>query len=270
MVCKKGNTGFAEGGTMTKYPRLVHDTSTWWGTYPVPQQLRVGDYVQMGKDGQIRYLGSVLDWHGWRDGLPVEPFPYEGKDSYWAHVTTKRAADAGAGIETAGVGADTSLGISFSQTAGFLLNLDGTSGLRFKSVDTARRWILGAAKAGQWEKEAALITEVIRAKRTTALIAEERGTSFRVQATASLPLDVAAINLANPALHAHYFKISGSGYSTPPIEATPLYHCARIRRRWYGARYAELQAITDPNLEDVFIDDPFIEGDDHTGGDNDV
>jgi hypothetical protein len=160
--------------------------------------------------------------------------------------------------------------ISFSEKAGFLLNLDGTSGSRFKSVDTARRWILGAAKAGQWEKEAALITEVIRAERTTALIAEERGTSFRVQASASLPVDVTAINLTNPALHAQYFKVSGSGYSTPPIEATPLYHCARIQRKWYGARYAELQATTDTDLEDVFVDDPFIEGDDHSGDDDHV
>lgn len=195
--------------------------------------------------------------------LPVEAFLYKGQDRFWQHVTTKRAADAGAGVKVVGVGADASLTITFSEEAGFLLNLDGTTGSRFESPDTARRWILGAANAGKWEKKAALITEVIRAERTTVLIAEQRGTSFRLQATASLPLDVTAINLADPALHIEYFKESGSGYSTPPIEATPLYHCARIRRRWYGPRYAELQTIKDPDLEDVFVDDPFIEGDDN-------
>jgi hypothetical protein len=258
------------GGSASRYSRLVHKETTWWGTYPVPLQLRVGDYVQMDKTGKIKYLGSVLNWPEWEKGLPVEPFTYKGQDCFWKHVTTKRAADAGAGVETAGVGADASLTIAFSEEAGFLLNLDGTTGSRFKSVDTARRWILGLAKNGQWEKNAALITEVIKAKRTTVLIAEERETSFRLQATASLPLDVTAINLADPALHVAYFKENGSGYSTPPIEATPLYHCARIRRRWYGPRYAELQTIKDPDLEDIFIDDPFIEGDDHTGDDSDV
>lgn len=253
-----------------RYSRLVHEVTTWWGTYPVPLQLCVGDYVQMDNEGRIKYLGSVLDWPDWRKGLPVEPFLYKGEDRFWRHVTTKRAADAGAGVKIVGVGADASLTITFSEESGFLLNLAGTTGSRFKSVDTARRWILGAAKAGKWEKKAALITEVIRAERTTALIAEERGTSFRLQATASLPLDVTAINLADPALHVEYFKERGSGYSTPPTEATPLYHCARIRRRWYGPRYAELQTNTDPNLEDVFVDDPFIGDNDRTGDDDDV
>jgi hypothetical protein len=253
-------------GLASRYSRLVHQTSGWWGTFPVPQQLRVGDYVQMSEDGEIRYLGSVLNRPEWREGLPTEAFAYKTAERFSAHATTTRGGGGGAGVKAAGVGADASLTITFTEKAGFILNIDGTSGSRFRSPDTACSWILGAAKAGEWQEEAALITEVIRAERTTALVAEESGTSFRLETSASVPLDLTVVNLANPALHVDYSRESGSGYSMAQTEATPLYHCARIRRRWYGARYAELQSATDPDLGDVFVDSPFLEGDDDDAG----
>jgi hypothetical protein len=257
-------------GLAGRYSQLVHDKIGWWGTYPVPLPLRVGDYVQMNKDGEIKYLGTVRDWPGWADGLPVESFPYKGKERFWAHATTTGAAGAGAGVATPAASVDASLAVTFSREAGFLVNLGGTSGRRFKSVDTARKWILGAAKSGQWDKESVLITEVIKAKWTTALIAEERGTRFSLQASASLPVDLAAINLTDPALHLNGSVVSGSGSFTSPTQATPLYHCARIRRRWYGKLYAELQAAAAVDLESVFADDPFGDGTDDGDGGSDV
>jgi hypothetical protein len=244
-------------GLAGRYSQLVHDKTGWWGTYPVPLQLRVGDYVQIDRDGRMSYLGTVFDWPGWAAGLLTEPFAYEGDERFWAHATTVAIADGEAGVAFAGGSAKAAVGVNFSKQSGFVVNLAETSGSRFKSVNTARAWTLGLAKSGHWTKGAVLIVEVIQAASTTALISEESGTRFRLQASASLPVDVPGMSLTDPKLGLSVSVDSGSGYFTVNARATPLYHCVRIRRRWYGRIYGELQSAGEIDPADAFTEEPF-------------
>src|SRR4051794_36731622 len=218
-----------------RYSKLVHDRIGWWATFPVGLPLEVGDFVQMGDNGDIKYLGSVLDWAGWKDGLPVEGFRYQGKDSIRAHASMSRTTHASAGVEVlAGVAeAQGALQIDFAKAAGFVLDFQGAEGRRFKAVITAANWILDTAKNGQWQKDWVLVTEVIGTSSTTALISEEAATSATLSANVVLPGDLAAVNLADPALQLRHAAWSGSGMMSVCEAATPLYHCVRIRRKWW-------------------------------------
>jgi hypothetical protein len=253
------------------YAKLVHANTGWWGAFPVCLRLRVGDCVSMDSEGRLVYVENILDRPGWRKELSTQPVPFSGAQSYQAGASTRRAAGAGAKADVAGVAAvSAALEVTFSHAAGYLLGFTGAKGHRFRDVGRVRQWVLNSARSGNWEKDYAVITEVLETTATTALISEQKNTSVTLELKGSVsPVITGPINLADPAVHLTSTTWSGNGSTSECQDATPLYHCVRIKRKWYGPMYASLESTSDDTHPDVFIDDPYAEDDD-SDGDEDV
>ena len=205
-------------------------------------------------------LNCALDRPGWRDALPVDAETVTGSATHFAGCRRELVAKGEVqGVSVGGVGAAASVVVSFDRFAGFTLDYVAAKHYRFHDVDKARRWALAAAKDGEWETSWVLVTEVIAADSATVLVSGESSSSVVLDAMAALPTDLTTVNLAEPKLGLSVSKWQGDGFAAVCHAATPMYHCARFRKKWLSGWRGELLGASSVDLNDVFIDDPFEE-----------
>jgi hypothetical protein len=245
------------------YGKAVHDTTGWWGTFPIDFPMEVGDLVQLDNDGRLIRYGSVLDWPGWREALPRETRAVTSQTTYSLHAGKTVAASASAGAtSTLGVGAEGAIQVSFSKAGGFVIDFVGVNYHRFKDVSVALKWVRGAAKSGEWDNKHVLITEVAEANPATVLMSSKENSSVVLSANASLPKNISSLNLSDPKFNFSVSTWDEGVYHQVSTRAFPLYHCIRVRRKWwFFGKDAELQGAAPVNLEEMFIDSPFEDDD---------
>lgn len=244
------------------YTKAVYEKCGSWGTFPLDLPLAVGDIIQLNKDGKMSRLDSVLNWPGWPQFMPIDSQTVNAATS-WAHHAAKSSAGAihGGATAGAGVGATAEIKVSFSAVGGFMLDFVSGTYRKFRSVITAQSAVLGLSKNGQWKPEYALITEVTEASPATVLMSAAKDTSVVLSAKAKLPDNLAGINLADPQFGFSVASADSDIYHSVSQEAWPLFHCVRIRRHWWGGKFAELQGSEVTNLDEVFSNSPFEDDD---------
>ncbi len=120
--------------------------------------------------------------------------------------------------------------------------------------------MLGLAKNGQWNSDYVLVTELVEASPATILVSSARNSSIVLNASVAIPDNLAGINLADPKLGFSSSSSTEGVYQSVSAKSYPLYHCIRVRGKWWGGRVAELQANIPVNVDEAFTDTPF---DDH-------
>jgi hypothetical protein len=245
-------------GAPHDYSKAVYAETGYWGTFPLDLPIKVGDVVELEDDGKMKRLDSVLDWPGWPAALPIEHDPVNSNTG-WSHSATKSVmASAEGGATTAGgIGATAKVKISFSAVGGFVLEFVSGEYRKFRSVISAQNAVLGLYKNGQWQASHALITEILCVAPATVLMSSARNTSVILSAKATLPSGVTAINLADPQLGFSVTTGNEDVLHTLSREAFPLYHCVRIKKKWWGGKFAELQGVVEQDMDEVFLTSPF-------------
>jgi hypothetical protein len=243
------------------YAKAVHEKSGYWGTFPLDHPLEVGDVIKFD-DGRIMEISNIFNWPGFKDAMPIDRTPVESASSWSRHAAKSREMVASGGATTTvGAGANAEVKVSFSEEGGFVLEYMGGEYTKLRDVEQARKWVLGLAKNGEWNKEYALVTEVVEASLVTVLVSSAQQASIVLSASASVPAELTGVNLADPKFG---FKESSSDegiYKSFSKVAYPLYRIIRIRKNWFiGSPYAELLAGKPIPMDAVFTDNPF--GDD--------
>lgn len=241
------------------YSSAVHDQSGWWGTFPVEFPLKVGDIIRQNKLGFMTFVTNIKNW-----GLifPIDSEPVSAANSYSSHASRNLVASAeGGATVVTGAGAKVAVKVSFSEAAGFVLDYVSGKYVRIRDVSEAQEAVLGLAKNGQWKSDYALVTELFEASPATVLVSSAQNSSIVLTATASISENLAGINLADPKLGFSTSSSTEGVYHSVSANSSPLYHCIKVRRNWWGGQVAELQAYASVNMDQAFTDNPF-EGDD--------
>jgi hypothetical protein len=244
------------------YSKDVYETTRFRGAYPLVVPLSVGDYLQIGKDDIPMGLGNVRNWRLW--DMPIAREAIEGKETYFSGCKREKAAIVNAGVEPpTSVGAEGTVKLSFSKAGGFVLAFHAAEHERYEDIPKAQRLVLDAARAGWWQAEWALVTEVIKAESATLMVSLEKSTAFDLHATVAMPaaLALAGVQVADPKLGWTSSGWSGRGFSTICKPGTPLFHCVRIRQRWWGKLQSELQEARDDDLAAIFATDLYEDDD---------
>ncbi len=242
-----------------EYSQLVQETTGWRGAYPLVLPIKVGDYFQIGANDLPVGLGNVLNWPGWADRLPVDSEDIAGSETYSAGCQRESGATASAGATSpTGLGAEATLAVSFSHSAGFLLAHTAAKHWRFRDVAAAQRAVLELARQGDfWKENWILATEVVEAESATLVVSTEANSSFELHASMTLPPGLAAVGIADPRLGWTASGWRGSGYSSVCKPGTPLYHCVRARRSFWGTWKTELLDDAEVDLDTAFTDNPY-------------
>jgi hypothetical protein len=245
-----------------EFNRLVYESTGWRGAYPLVIPIQVGDYFQLNEQGVPIDLGNALDWPGWRAAVPVDRETIGGSETYYAGCQRQAAPEAGGGAKVpGGLGAEATLSLSFTRSAGFVLAYNAATRSRVRDAAAVRQSILASAKAGWWQEDWILVTEVIEAESATLAVATEAGSQIDLHANVAIPDGIiAGVSIADPKLGWTASSWRGSGYSSVCNRGTPLYHCMRVRKGIFGKWRAELLDEQEPDA--VFTDDPFDIGDD--------
>ena len=232
------------------YGKAVHEQSGWWGTFPLDYPVEVGDVVQLDEDGRMIGVRSIFDTPGF--SMPIVVTPVEGAAGWSRHAAKSRLAAASAGASTAvGAGATAAVKVSFSEAGGFVLEDVSGEYRRLQDVDVARKWVLGLAKNGDWNNAYVLVTEIVAASPATVLVSSASESSIVLNGT-GLPADLTGVNLADPQFGFAEASFDEGIYKSVSKRSHPLYHCVRIRRRWWGANNAELQGGSAVSADDAF------------------
>jgi len=240
------------------YPNAVHEKTTWWGTFPIEFPLKIGDIVQHDSNGGLSYVSNIQTKLGAGVIFRTESKPVSAAATWSHHASRNRAATVEGGATTAtGVGAQAAVKVSFSAIAGFVLDYVAGTYHRLVDVDAAKRAVLGLAKNGQWESNYVLVTEMIEASPATVIASSAQNSSVLLSASVALPDNVAGINLADPKFGFSSSSSTDGVYQSVSAKSFPLYHCIKLRRKWWGGKTAELQAAVSINLDKAFTDDPF-------------
>lgn len=244
------------------YGKAVHEESGWWGTFPLDLPLEAGDVIQLDDDGRITRILNIHDWPGAKDAMPIDSAPVESATGWSRYAAKSREVVASGGVTTAvGAGANAAVKVTFSEAGGFVLEYVGGEYRKLRDVETARRWVLGLAKNGEWNKNYVLVTEVVVARPATVLVSSEKQASIVLSASASLPANVAGINLADPKFGFKESSFDAGIYKSISKVAYPLYHVVKPKKSLFGKWYAELQAGKAIPMDEVFTDNPFEDDD---------
>src|SRR5271157_1512886 len=240
------------------YSKAVYEETGWWGTFPVDIPLEVGDVLEQNQEGRMTRVAKIKTWGV---AFPIDSEPVTAAASWSHHATRTQAATAAGGATAAtGVGAEAPIKVSFSEVAGFVLDYVAGKYNRINDVSAAQRAVLGLAKNGQWKPDYVLVTELVEASPATVLVSSARNSSIVLNASIALPDNIPGINLADPKFGFSSTSSTEGVYQSVSAKSYPLYHCIRVRRKWWGGRVAELQAAVKIKLDEAFTDDPF---DDH-------
>jgi hypothetical protein len=219
--------------------------------------VRVGDYLQVGRDGTPIPLGNVRGWPGW-DALRVESqnLPDGSPTTHFAGCQRMTGLDAEIGISLPGIGgAKGTVALHFESEGGFVLAYAAAKQLKFEHVPQAQRMVLDAVRNGWWQRSWILVTEVIESTSATVIVALESSSRIDLQANAELPDLLDAIAVANPALGWASTGWEGSGFASICKPGTPLYRCARVRNSFWKGAQVELQNLEEIDIEQSFSDD---------------
>jgi len=240
-----------------EYNRLVYESTGWRGAYPLLLPIRVGDYFQLRDDGIPIHLGNVLNWPSWKDAVPVDSETVVGSETFYSGCQRKTGVSAGAGVQIpGGVSVNSTLSLSFSREASFVLAYDAGTRTHMRDVVPIQRSILESARSGWWQEDWILVVEVIAAQSATLAVATEKDSELDLHANAGIPTGIAGVPIAKPALGWTASGWKGSGYCCVCQPGTPLYHCLKLRKGRFGNRWrAELLEEVDP--ADLFTGDPF-------------
>lgn len=242
-----------------EFSQLVYGSTGWRGAYPLVIPMEVGDYFEIGRNDLPVYLGNVHNWPGWREALPVDSDSIAGSETYHAGSERKTTVEASGGVtHPVGLGADATLALSFSRSAGFVLAHDAGRHNVFRDVASVKRHVLQWTKETRyWQENWILVTEVIASDSATLVVSTESQSSINLHANVSVPSGLAGVGIADPKLGWTASSWRGSGYSSICKPGTPLYHCVRVRRDWLGRLHSELLDAGAVDPDEVFTDDPF-------------
>jgi hypothetical protein len=243
-----------------EFATFVHDETGYWGAYPPEIPVSVGDYLEFTSKGEINRLGTSLDWPGWKKEFPIETVDIKSpRLRYTSHARLDLIATASGGVSVAG-GAAVSAGVklTFSGKAGFVMDYRPTKLRRYRSVEAVRSWLLALAKNGKFPPGRALVMEVRTAESATVVMSKEAASTVVLNASASIPVTEAALDLADPTLGLSATTERGSALTSFAQASTPLYRVVLVRKSWLGKYHAELQAAgQESDTTDAFSTDPF-------------
>src|SRR3989442_8307453 len=117
-----------------EFSGLVYESTGWRGAYPLVIPIEVGNYFQFNEQGVPIDLGNALEWPGWRTAVPVDRKPIGGSETYYAGCQRQAAAEAGGGAKVpSGLGAEATLSLSFTRSAGFVLAYNAATRSRVRA-----------------------------------------------------------------------------------------------------------------------------------------
>lgn len=239
-----------------EYSDLVRRTTGYLGAYPLVVPVRVGDYFELGREGVLVQLGNVFHWPGWSSAVPVDSEDIGGSQTYYAGCKRETVADAGADVATPfGLGVKATVSLSFSRASGFALAYQAAKRERVRDVPTVQRQIVELATNKQWREEWVLVTEVIAASSATLVVSAEKASNLSLHANAEVPEMLEDVGIANAELGWSASSWRGSGYSSICKAGTPLYHCVKVKKGWFGRFKGEI--LGSEELNSSFTDDPY-------------
>jgi hypothetical protein len=159
--------------------------------------------------------------------------------------------------------ANAGLGIRFTREHATVFRADGAEHSRIDDLLTLRREVVSQIQAGRWDRDWSIVTHVVHAASTTALVARSAGSGIEFELSANvqgggLELLSADAGLRTVASRDMQLTMVGTG------GATPLFQAVRVKRRYFFGK-PELRAAFSDDLrrlateeleEDLFEDTP--------------
>jgi hypothetical protein len=155
------------------------------------------------------------------------------------------------------------LGIGFSRDAAVVFRAEGGSHRRFADESRLRTEIRSLIHARMWDRDWYVITDVITADSTAAMVSRSAGASVEVSVSA----DVAAGGLHLLTADAGATVVASRSMQLSIITTgglTPLFRAKRVRRRWFSDRlelrgsYSDDFFRAEEHDDDLFEDIPIF------------
>ena len=162
------------------------------------------------------------------------------------------------------------LGIRFNRDYATVFRADGATHSRMADELSLAKEVISLIKAGLWDKEWSIVTHLVRAASTTALVARSAGASIEF----ALSAGVSAGGLELLSADADVRTFASREMQLTILAAggmTPLFRAKRVKRRWWLSRKYKLRAAYSDELEqleqttkdlddDLFEDTPIYNG----------
>jgi hypothetical protein len=234
----------------------VHEESGWWGTFPLSLPMQVGDIIQFDPVKGIKRVSSVSNLPSWTVAVRVQSDRVQAGERWSRHASKALAANGQAGVSQAGMaGMHGVVEVSFSAEGGFVLEYVSGSYHKLEDVAAAQKAVFALAKIGEWNSEHALVTEVLEATPATVLVSAAQNSKSELRTTATVPVDLSGVNLGDPKFGFSRSSAETGVYGAVSQHSYPLFHCIRIRRKWWGGKFAQLQGADTPPLSEAISDD---------------
>jgi hypothetical protein len=214
----------------TQYTREVRNRFGYSATWAPTLEIRLGDVGRL-QDYEFEPVTSLADLglpFGERAGSATASLDYTSAQGVsFAIKAAGELPPLGSGLAAA----DVRIVISFNAEHAIVLQ---AAGCVTASIDDQRdvgERILARYESGEWDEDYVVVTEVMRADRTTVLISSSNDGSVAFRTKASVELG--PLSLASADVDLHITRSSNIGTQIVAAGAlTPLFRAYGVRKRW--------------------------------------
>ena len=200
-----------------------------------------GDKVRVGDIGT--FAGNRFRRQSSLKELGFEARTRSGNPQPWRYASAStKSVEASAAVD-AGAAAG-SFDVSFSKRGSYLFHAHNARLVEPVNATQLRDNVIAAYKGGDWDIDWYLIDGIYQADRATILIAQ--GEDAKVSLSVAGSIGLAQLPLAHPEVNVAITSSKGEVLQFLNLEdATPLFTCRRLKKRFFGGQ--DLEPVRDAN-----------------------
>ncbi len=217
--------------TSRKYTRELKQQFDYFATWLPGTPIALGD-IGVFRKNQFTKISNLSDF-----GIKFEIEPDETKSDIEhsskgaVSITTKASGATAPQGSTLG-NVDAGITVEFSKENAILFKANGTTSPSIKDQISLGQKILTLYKEGKWDKDWAIITEIVNAESATILISNS--SKGKIELKAKGKIEAAKLDIADAKLH---FELTFSKDLSTKIIAkeslTPLFKASKVKSRLF-------------------------------------
>ena len=249
-----------------QYMSELHDEFGFLATWTPGMRMALGDIgVVDDEQGFLRVTALEEFGIGFKDvpaGAGTESFQYASAGG--VEIALKLAGAVSPLVPNVPVD-QAGLGVRFSRKHATVFRADGATQHRIANEVALAAEIASLIRDGRWDRDWSIVTHLVRAATTTALVARSAGSGVEFALSAGVQaggLELLSADAGARAVSSREMQVTIVGTGG----ATPLYRARRVKRRWFSRKvelratfsdeFEQLNPAEDENDEDLFEDTP--------------